>query len=165
MLEDNIEIDDNNYENSNQIKKRYLSPEILNRLFDTKQINSLNIELLMKSDIYSCSLIYWEMLNRLEFNYFNKLNNQFNKNKNYRMVYDNCLNNDQLIDYVFNQRKRPEIDLKWKRNNLLNTFCKIIEECWEHNPKSRLNASILNERLKIIYNGLNNANFEIVINK
>ena len=126
---------------------RYLAPEILSRTLNTSRTPSSSvhqyIESLLKSDIYSCSLVFWEILNRL--------NNQSNE---YVMVFEKCKTDDELIDSIVHKRERPRI-AKSGSNCLLNAFCQTIEECWTHDPKSRLSASRLSERLRSIHNLIN----------
>ena len=130
--------------------KRYLSPEILNGTINTfktpKSFIHPYIDSLLKSDIYSCALVYWEILNCLH-------NTQMKSSSSYRIVFENCKTDNELIDSIVKRRERPLIEDRWIRNSLeLNSFCQTITECWSHDAKSRLSASRLYERVKSIHN-------------
>lgn len=141
-----------NVKNSNF--NRYTSPELLNGSICFQTYNSLSIEQLVKSDVYSCALVFWEILNRLDLstNNFYSFQNQAtqinNEIRKYKMVYEHCKCYEKLIDYVVNNRGRPDIEEKWRESCLLNAFCQKIEMCWDANPNSRLSASRLYHNIK-----------------
>ena len=154
---------------------RYLAPEVLGGLLNTTETPTKSLDLyvdsLLKTDIYSCSLVYWEVLNCLAVGeravgerpaaagqqvIANSQSNAGDRQtRRYRMVFEHCKSDDELAHCVVTRRERPRIEKMWRSNCLLNLFCQTMEECWEHEPKKRLTSSRLYERLKSIHNSMN----------
>ena len=145
----------------------YLAPEVLGGLINTWETPvkcvDLYIDSLLKTDIYSCSLVCWEILNCLETNEPRQNDQSMNGRQvadkqpvdKYRMAFESCKNVEEIIECVVVRRERPRIEKRWQSNCLLNLFCQTMTECWEHDPKKRLTSIRLLERLKSIYNSIN----------
>lgn len=145
---------------------RYLAPEVLGGLISSWETPAKCVDLyinsLLQTDIYSCSLVYWEILNCLEVNerpdcqsMRGQASDGKRPQKKYRMAFENCKNDDELTKCVVARRERPRVEKRWRSNCLLNLFCQTVEECWEHDPKKRLTSIRLHERLKSIHNSIN----------
>ena len=120
--------------------KRYFSPEVLNETLDVNEFESFAL-----SDIYSFSLVFWESLNRSEFN--------LNCNA-YRLPYYEFTNNDPSIDkmrkIVVEERRRPNFD-NYENSEIQNSICSIIRNCWHANAKRRLNSFQIKQQLDELY--------------
>lgn len=113
---------------------RYLSPELLNNSFDP-----MTDESFMKADIYSFSLIIWEIMNRCE--------DPLTVNTTYKIPFDDelksenaelCLSSMQEI--VISKKIRPHINMEWNKNVALKELVKIMSECWNEDSSVRLTS-------------------------
>ena len=135
-------IETNKYEDLNirSGTKRYMPPEVL-----SDQLNVNEFESFILSDIYSFSLVFWESLNRSEFN--------CNSNV-YRLPYYEFTNNDPSIDemrkIVVEERRRPKFD-NYENTEIQAKICSIIHDCWNANAKQRPNSFQIKEQLDELY--------------
>ncbi|KAH1015763.1 hypothetical protein HUJ04_007098 [Dendroctonus ponderosae] len=111
---------------------RYLAPEYLNKSFDP-----LTDESFMKADIYSFSLIIWEIMNRCE-------DALGIVNTTYTIPYDDELKSNNLElslnsmqEIVVSRNIRPHINSEWAQNVGLKELIKIMLECWNQDSSVR----------------------------
>lgn len=117
-----------------------MSPEVLDCAIQFSK------EGLMKIDIYSTSLCFWEVLSRCSA--------QLGPVEPYLMPYEKELGTflikEQLRKHVSENKQRPQIPDHWCDHSDLKEFAKTINECWDHDWEARLTASGIVERLKRI---------------
>ncbi|KAF7489263.1 Activin receptor type-1 [Sarcoptes scabiei] len=111
--------------------KRYMAPEVLDGSFNDKSFDSY-----IKADIYSLSLVFWEIIRRFQSN--------DHRACQYEVPYQHKVPSDPSFDdmkkVVCFEQFRPEIPYEIQTNPLLSSTCKLIRETWSKNPSSRLNA-------------------------
>lgn len=118
-----------------------MSPEVLDCAIQFSK------EGLMKIDIYSTALVFWELLSRCTAH-----SGPFEL---YKMPYEEefgrYLMQEELRRHVSDNKKRPEMPEHWFRDNkYLAQFQMTIKESWDSDPEARLTASGILERLKMI---------------
>jgi serine/threonine protein kinase len=112
--------------------KRYLAPEILDGSINTKSFQSF-----VQADVYSLSLVLWEMARRV-------LSEE--KALEYQLPYQDCTSRDPSLkdmkEVVCKQGKRPHIPNTWDDSPTLSLLSEILEGCWAVNTtaKARLSA-------------------------
>lgn len=108
--------------------KRYMAPEVLEETMDTRQFDPYK-----RSDVYSFGLVLWEMARRCG-----------SDPEEYQPPYYDCVPPDPSLDdmkrIVCTERRRPSIPNRWYSNIVLSGICKVMKECWYHNPAARLTA-------------------------
>lgn len=123
---------------------RYFSPELLDGAIN------FSGDSLLKADVYACALVFWECLSRC-----NSLQ-ELNEIKEYKLPFELELGNmpsiNELRNCVSIKKRRPIIEKHWKSTEFSSNFCRTIEDCWGHDAESRLTASCIAERLKILKN-------------
>lgn len=121
---------------------RYMSPEVLGNTIDDACLEPFKM-----SDIYSLSLIFWEMLNRTC-----SLNS-------YRQPYDCFVSSDpsvaEMLHCVVYDKRRPIIEEEWLANQRIKDFVKVIKECWNENPHSRLTVLRVKKNLSTLLDDKN----------
>lgn len=133
--------------------KRYMAPEIINRSIDGNSIGAYQ-----KADMYSMSLVFWEMLRRCEF-----IEPETNKliKFDYQLPYyehvDANPDENQMHDVVYVKKLRPEMLTVWKNYNLdcVREFSNLIEELWHENPDGRLKSLSVKKSLDKLKNNFN----------
>jgi len=119
---------------------RYMSPEVLDCAIQFSK------EGLLKIDIYSTSLVFWEVLSRCSA--------QLGPVEPYTMPYEKelgvYLNKEKLRKHVSDNNQRPKIPDHWCDHSDLKEFVKTIKESWDKDSDARLTASGIVERLKRI---------------
>ena len=117
-----------------------MSPEVLDCAIQFSK------EALMKIDIYSTSLVFWELLSRCSA--------RSGSVEAYSMPYEKELGifliKEQLRIHVSKNKRRPEIPDNWCEHSDLKEFAKTIIECWDNDFEARLTAASIVERLKRI---------------
>lgn len=118
-----------------------MSPEVLDCAIQFSK------ESLMKIDIYSTALVYWEL--------FSRCTAQSEPVQPYKMPYESefgrYLMKEELKKHVSENKKRPEMPDHWfVHDKALTLFQMTIKECWDHDAEARLTASGIVERLKMI---------------
>lgn len=114
-----------------------MSPEILDCAIQFSK------ESLLKIDIYSTALVFWELLSRCS--------SHSDPSKEYLMPYDELkapITRELLTKHVSVNKQRPRIPNSWCNYKDLNEYVKTIHECWDHDAEARLTASGIVERLK-----------------
>lgn len=116
-----------------------MSPEVLDCAIQFSK------EALMKIDIYSTSLVFWEVLSRCS---------AIGQVSPYLMPYEKELGTflfkEQLRKHVSENKQRPKIPEHWCDHSDLKEFAKTIKESWDHDAEARLTASGIVERIKRI---------------
>ena len=135
---------------------RYMSPELLDRYADIKDVQSF-----ISIDIYALSLVLWEVLNRTAIDSsfkpgknsnsmkFSKI---FSGHSEYKPPYAHLVNDQPTKEMMRSivMRYRPEIREPLHRHPATKEIIQIITEGWDKDPESRLPASIMVARLKKI---------------
>ena len=139
--------------------KVFMAPEILmHKLNATSPLSSFQ-----KADMYSVSLVIWEIMRRCEC--VNDDRNETNIKANKCMLpYSEYLNSDEIwraseIEYasclrrvICESKLRPTIKSEWRLNGVLNDLCQIIEELWAEEPNERFSSFRLCKTLNKIQN-------------
>ncbi|CAF1022569.1 unnamed protein product [Adineta steineri] len=121
---------------------RYMAPELL-ELAITHTSNAL-----CKVDIYALGLVLWEIITQCQ---------EHSYSIDYQLPYaeyvkTNETNENKILDIlhqvVVNERKRPAIHRTANMNSKISEVLTIIEDCWKHEPESRINARPVLHRLR-----------------
>ncbi|KAF3843765.1 hypothetical protein F7725_002614, partial [Dissostichus mawsoni] len=108
---------------------RYMAPEVLE-----SRVNLEDLEAFKQMDVYSMSLVHWEMASRCQ---------AIGEVKSYEPAFGSqvceqpCV--DSMRDLVLRDRGRPDIPTAWTQN-----------QCWDHDPEARLTAHCVVERLTVL---------------
>ena len=133
--------------------KRYMAPEIISRTIDATSIGAYQ-----KADMYSLSLVFWEMIRRCEF-----IDSESKKliNFDYQLPYyeyvDMNPDEKQMCETVCVKKLRPEMLAVWKSSDIdcIVEFSNLIEELWHENPDGRLKSLGVKKRLDKLKNSFN----------
>ncbi|XP_073768550.1 activin receptor type-1C isoform X3 [Danio rerio] len=110
--------------------KRYMAPEILD-----DSINMSSFESFKRADIYSLSLVFWELARRCSIQGIHE---------DFQLPYYDQVQSDPSLDdmrrVVCEQKLRPNIPNQWQSCEALRVMGKIMRECWHANPAARLTA-------------------------
>jgi hypothetical protein len=106
-----------------------------------------------KADIYSVSLVIWEIMSRCE----DRETNCFHSTP-YKPPYgeyltnsiDETINEIELKRVVCELKQRPTLKSEWRTHTMFNEFCDILDELWTGEPNERLNAFRLSKTLNKI---------------
>ncbi len=114
---------------------RYMAPELL-ELAITHTSDAL-----CKVDIYALGLVMWEIVTQCY---------DYSSTVDYQLPYEeyiqsNETNENKILDtlhrVVVNERKRPVINRTATINSdKISNVLTLIEDCWKHEPDSRVNA-------------------------
>ncbi|KAI2804746.1 Activin receptor type-1 [Blomia tropicalis] len=109
--------------------KRYMAPEVLKLALQENNFQSY-----MMADLYSLSLVLWEIVRRTESKHYPAFN--------YMVPYQGMVASDPSFDdmrrLVCDDNRRPEIPKEIETH--LPKLSNIIKETWSGNPKTRLPA-------------------------
>ncbi|XP_055076270.2 TGF-beta receptor type-2 [Misgurnus anguillicaudatus] len=126
--------------NSGQVgTARYMAPEVLESRMDLE-----NTESFKQADVYSMALVLWEITSRCSV---------IGDVREYKPPFGTlrehpCI--DSMKDHVIRDRQRPEMPATWNSHTGVQLLSSTIEECWDHDPESRLTAQCVVERLNDI---------------
>lgn len=113
--------------------KRYMAPEVLDETIMTN-----NFDAFKRADMYSLSLVYWEMTRRCV------TGDKITTADDYALPYFDCVTSDPSFDdmklVVCVKKIRPQIPLRWDTDDTTSTLSKIMQECWHQNPAVRLTS-------------------------
>lgn len=113
--------------------RRYMAPEVLD-----ETINTQNFDTFKKADMYSLSLVFWEMARRCV------TGDKITTADDYALPYYDCVPSDPSFDdmklVVCVKKIRPQIPLRWESDDVLQTLSKIMMECWHESPAVRLTS-------------------------
>lgn len=116
---------------------RYASPEVLD------QSISSNIESFKKSDIYSFSLVIWEVFQRSAI---------VGEPEEYKAPYHEFVTPDpsteEMRKVVSLEGRRPTIPRDWHLLPKMNPFIALMVESWSQKPESRLTALNIKKKLE-----------------
>ncbi|KAI1285810.1 TGF-beta receptor type-1 [Halotydeus destructor] len=119
---------------------RYAAPEILDGSLNRKDFESFR-----RADIYSFSLVLWEIVRRCTVD---------GRHEEYILPYQDVLENQENLDevdmmkIVCNQGRRPIIPERWQELDVLNDISQVIKECWKPNPAARLTMLRVKRRIE-----------------
>ncbi|OAF69279.1 hypothetical protein A3Q56_02959 [Intoshia linei] len=117
--------------------KRYMAPEILDESIDKTNFNEFKM-----SDIYSLSLVFWEMCVRTS---------NYSSTPNYKLPFSEDIGNDPSIEemkhVVLTLKKRPLSYKIWNTSRLMMDIYRMISECWAENPVERLTSMYIHKYL------------------
>ncbi|XP_041662459.1 TGF-beta receptor type-2 isoform X2 [Cheilinus undulatus] len=129
------------FANSGQVgTARYMAPEVLE-----SRVNLEDLEAFKQMDVYSMSLVLWEMASRCQ---------TIGEVKSYEPAFGSkvceqpCV--DSMRDLVLRDRGRPDIPSTWTEHQGMSVFCSTITECWDHDPEARLTAHCVVERFNAL---------------
>ncbi|TRY92926.1 hypothetical protein DNTS_024362 [Danionella cerebrum] len=110
--------------------KRYMAPEILD-----DSVNLSTFESFKRADIYSLSLVFWELARRCSVQ---------GVYEDFQLPYYDQVQSDPSVEdmrkVVCEQKIRPDIPNQWQSCEALRVMGKIMRECWHANPAARLTA-------------------------
>ncbi|CAL2040982.1 unnamed protein product [Caenorhabditis brenneri] len=113
---------------------RYLAPEILNR-----SMNSTVFENYLVADMYSQSLVIWEVLCRLEVDGIDAKTGDENT-----IPYGDCIRREpvaeDMVKVVCTWKLRPTLDPEWFNNEIISKLVNFLITCWSENPSARMTA-------------------------
>ncbi|XP_031441910.1 TGF-beta receptor type-2-like isoform X2 [Clupea harengus] len=133
-LDNSLSVDE--LANSGQVgTARYMAPEVLE-----SRINLENTESFKQTDVYSMSLVLWEITSRCDaIGEVKEYEPPFGKVREHPCV-------ESMKDSVLRDRGRPEMPSSWSNHPGIQSVCGTIEECWDHDPEARLTAQCVAER-------------------
>ncbi|XP_053548023.1 bone morphogenetic protein receptor type-1A isoform X2 [Bombina bombina] len=110
--------------------KRYMAPEVLD-----ESLNKNHFQAYIMADIYSFSLIIWEMARRCITGGIVE---------EYQLPYYDMVPSDpsfeDMREVVCIKCLRPTVSNRWNSDECLRAVLKLMAECWAPNPASRLTA-------------------------
>lgn len=110
--------------------KRYMAPEVLD-----ESLNKNHFQAYIMADIYSFSLIIWEMTRRCITGGIVE---------EYQLPYYDMVPSDpsfeDMREVVCIKCLRPTVSNRWNSDECLRAILKLMAECWATNPASRLTA-------------------------
>lgn len=120
--------------------RRYLPPEVLS---DENDTTYFEFDAFRMGDIYSFSLVLWELANRTTFTIDqNTSQPEIISANTYQLPYFDMVPSDPTIEemkqIVVTEGKRPQIKDIWMKNEKMKRLSQIITECWTANPTARL---------------------------
>jgi len=126
-----------------------MAPEIL---MQTLNVTSC-LSAFQKADIYSVSLVIWEIMSRCEEKETTGLHST-----PYKPPYGEYLTNSiyetindiELRRVVCELKQRPTLKSEWRSHSIFNELCDILDELWTGEPNERLNAFRLSKTLNKI---------------
>uniref|UniRef100_A0A4W5P6L0 receptor protein serine/threonine kinase n=1 Tax=Hucho hucho TaxID=62062 RepID=A0A4W5P6L0_9TELE len=108
--------------------RRYMAPEVLG-----ETLNKNHFQAYIMADIYSYSLIIWEMARRCVTGGIV----EDHQLPYYEMVPAEPSFED-MLEVVCVKGLRPTVSNRWNSDECLRAMLKLMSECWAHNPASRL---------------------------
>ncbi|CAG2108971.1 unnamed protein product, partial [Medioppia subpectinata] len=121
--------------------KRYMAPEVLDMTMKSDVFESYRL-----ADIYALALVFWEVVNRTEFD---------GVVNDYSIPFSESVPNDPSFEdmrkIVCIDQQRPPIPDRWQSNTILESLTKIIRESWAQNPSARLTALRIKKSLLKIF--------------
>uniref|UniRef100_A0A7E4VWW1 receptor protein serine/threonine kinase n=1 Tax=Panagrellus redivivus TaxID=6233 RepID=A0A7E4VWW1_PANRE len=115
---------------------RYMAPE----LFSDEEIS---FTMYVCADVYATALIIWEIVRRMDY----KPGGSYP----YMLPYfEHCSRDptpDDMYDIIVTQGLRPKLDVSWDSDDALKILGRIMTECWNEHPLSRLPS--LNIRIQV----------------
>ncbi|XP_070805229.1 bone morphogenetic protein receptor type-1B [Pituophis catenifer annectens] len=110
--------------------KRYMPPEVLD-----ESLNRNHFQSYIMADMYSFGLILWEIARKcVSGGIFEE----------YQLPYHDLVSSDpsyeDMREIVCIKRLRPSFPNRWSSDECLRQMRKLMNECWAHNPASRLTA-------------------------
>lgn len=129
--------------------RRYMAPEVLDQ-----SVNRADLDAFKAADIYSVSLVFWEMARRCV-----TISSETKQPicDPYMQPYDGVVSSDPSFDdmhgVVCLQHIRPSIEKRWRDEEILHVMSKIMVECWHPKAKARLTAMRIKKTInKVLVN-------------
>ncbi|CAD5116013.1 DgyrCDS4947 [Dimorphilus gyrociliatus] len=117
---------------------RYMAPELLDGTVNMGDVSSS----LRSADIYSLSLILWEILN------------VYSNNRHllpFEIELNGMVANLESMQFIaVKQNMRPSINCKILNSNILMDISETIQECWDADDAARLTGICVEERFKVL---------------
>ncbi|XP_040190825.1 TGF-beta receptor type-2-like [Rana temporaria] len=117
-----------------------MAPEVLE-----SRVNLEDLESFKQMDVYSLSLVLWEVASRCD---------AIGEVKNYELPFGSMVRQHPCVetmrDVVLHGRGRPDIPDSWRRDPGMEILCDTIAECWDHDPEARLTAHCVVERFHLM---------------
>uniref|UniRef100_A0A4W4EHM7 receptor protein serine/threonine kinase n=1 Tax=Electrophorus electricus TaxID=8005 RepID=A0A4W4EHM7_ELEEL len=108
--------------------RRYMAPEVLD-----ETLNKNHFQAYLMADIYSYSLVVWEMARRCVTG---------GMVEEYQLPYYEMIPSDpsyeDMLQIVCVKGLRPTVSNRWNSDECLRAMLKLMSECWAPNPASRL---------------------------
>ncbi|XP_027714219.1 anti-Muellerian hormone type-2 receptor [Vombatus ursinus] len=122
--------------------QRYMAPEILDKTLDLQDWGMA----LRRADIYSLSLLLWEMLSRCPDLWPD------HRPPPFQLAYEAELGSSpttcELWALAVAERRRPHIPPSWYRTTMEpGGLPELLEDCWDSDPEARLTAECVQHRL------------------
>jgi len=132
------------HENNTRVgTKRYMSPEVLDfSIIKT----SKEIEAFKKSDMYSFSLVIWEILRKTRIDDTDDTSAEDFELPYYQYVTGPDPSFEEMKKIVCDGQ-RPNIPNDWRKNQFLTELSKSMVECWHETPNKRLTTLNLMKKL------------------
>nr|XP_018903858.1 PREDICTED: bone morphogenetic protein receptor type-1B-like isoform X1 [Bemisia tabaci] len=132
--------------------RRYMAPEVLDGTLD-KLLNQTSdvraFEALKMADIYSLSLVFWEMCRRCN-------GGKDLKVEEYALPYHDKVPSDpsfeDMHEVIVKGGVRPAVPDRWKESFVLNIISEIMKESWHPNPGVRPTALRIKKSLNSLRN-------------
>lgn len=117
--------------------RRYMAPEVLDESLDTKSFEAFKM-----ADIYSLSLVFWEMCRRCV---TTGGGDKWGLHaEEYALPYNDVVPNDPTFEdmhaVVCVKQIRPPVPLRWHDHQVTKSLSKMMQECWHTNPAVRLTS-------------------------
>lgn len=116
---------------------RYMAPEILQGSISFLKESFLYV------DIYGFALVMWEILSRCQ-------QNSMIPGPYHPPYFDAVGSNptiEEMLRCVVEQKKRPHVESKWRKDSTFKSICETMVECWDADAYARLTACCVLERL------------------
>lgn len=110
--------------------KRYMAPEVLDETINMNHFDSFK-----RADVYSFGLVLWEVGRRCSvFGIFDE----------FTLPYYPWVPMDPPIEdmrrIVCIEKRRPPIPNRWNSHKIMESYAKVMKECWYQNGAARLTA-------------------------
>lgn len=131
------------------LASQYSPPEVL------KQRGHLTLAAMKSIDMYSCGMIFWELISRTVLPELSSANEIESKERNVPEKYYEPFEREfgmvpsvTMLEYVVCRlRARPRIRNGWLVGKKTNKFVQTVQDLWDHDFDARLHTSTVQDRL------------------
>ncbi|XP_071484644.1 TGF-beta receptor type-1-like [Diadema antillarum] len=110
--------------------KRYMAPEVLDETINMNHFDSFK-----RADVYSFGLVLWEIGRRCSI---------FGIYEEFALPYHPWVPMDPRIEdmkrIVCVEKRRPPVPNRWTSHKVMESYAKVMKECWYQNGAARLTA-------------------------